>query len=223
MPDALTAVPEDPGHAASLLKVRLVPATDIDASDLALVHREALPDVAGLLVFDLDDRLVPVGPADLEALSDVGDLDELWDLALDNVAAQDVPDIDVEELAAGIPVMVLQSESMFCATNALWPDRFLEVPPEGLLVGVPNRNLVWIHGVRDANVVPALAQLAVVGKARFDEVNEGQVSPDLFWWYDGTFQKIDSHLDEVDGESQLSLGLPDDLIEIFSKYLPVEN
>ena len=222
MPDTPSEPPAqlaiDLHDAEKWVKVRLVPHSDVEASPVPLVTREALPGLDGVLVYELEDRLVPVSPDQLATFAD--EPDEVWQAAYDRVADEHVPDIDVEELAEGIPVMVLQSQSMFCATNACWPERFLEVPPDGLLVGVPNRHLVWIHAIRDEGVVHALSQLVIVAKERFNEVEEGGVSADLFWWHDGTFIRIESNMAEVDGETQLAIGLPDELVDIFNQYIP---
>jgi hypothetical protein len=148
--DDTIPLPDDIDELRALLRVRLVPESEVEASPVPTVHRVVLPHVAALLVLDLPDRVVIVTPERAEELADGDPLDELWELAEEQVREHDHPDIDVEEPTDGVPIMVLSSPSYFGATHVLWADRFLDAPPDGLLLAVPNRHLVLVHGVRDA-------------------------------------------------------------------------
>ncbi len=132
----------------------------------------------------------------------------LWDLAAEQVRANHYPDIDVEEPAPGMPVMVLTSDSPFGATHAMWADHFLDTPDDGLLVIAPHRGLVLVHAVRDAAVQAALPNLALLARHHFEH-GEAPVSPWLYWWHDATFHRIEVQANEAGDE--LAIGVPQEL------------
>jgi hypothetical protein len=233
-PAELGSLPDDPAEARRLVKARLVPEDRITDD---LVHRPVLPGIEAVLVFDLPDRLVPVGPANLAALAaagaaapaddigdDVGepagDEDALWQEAFDRVAAEDHPEIDVEEFGEGVPLMLLASDSFFCATNALWIERFLDPPPHGLLFAVPHRHVIVVHAVHDQGVALALPNLVLLARHNHAE-GEGPISPDVFWWHDGEVSRIDVVETANDEGTELAINLPDELAAVVAELTAI--
>jgi len=234
-PAELGTLPDDPAEARRLVKARLVP--DDRVTD-DLVHRPVLPGIEAVLVFDLPDRLVPVGPANLAALAAAGaaaaaddgddgddgeptdDEDALWQEAFDRVAAEDHPEIDVEEFGEGVPLMLLASDSFFCATNALWIERFLDPPPHGLLFAVPHRHVIVVHAVHDQGVALALPNLVLLARHNHAE-GEGPISPDVFWWHDGEVSRIDVVETANDEGTELAINLPDELAAVVAELTAI--
>jgi len=234
-PAELGTLPDDPAEARRLVKARLVP--DDRVTD-DLVHRPVLPGIEAVLVFDLPDRLVPVGPANLAALAAAGaaaaaddgddgddgeptdDEDALWQEAFDRVAAEDHPEIDVEEFGEGVPLMLLASDSFFCATNALWIERFLDPPPHGLLFAVPHRHVIVVHAVHDQGVALALPNLVLLARHNHAE-GEGPISPDVFWWHDGEVSRIDVVESANDEGTELAINLPDELAAVVAELTAI--
>jgi hypothetical protein len=231
-PAELGALPDDPAAARRLVKARLVPEDRVTDD---LVHRPVLPGIEAVLVFDLPDRLVPVGPANLAALAAAGDAapgdagddgepasdeDALWQEAFDRVAAEDHPDIDVEEFGEGVPLMLLASDSFFCATNALWIERFLDPPPHGLLFAVPHRHVIVVHAVHDQGVALALPNLVLLARHNHAE-GEGPISPDVFWWHDGEVARIDVVETANDEGTELAINLPDELAAVVAELTAI--
>lgn len=231
-PAELGALPDDPAEARRLVKARLVPEDRVTDD---LVHRPVLPGIEAVLVFDLPDRLVPVGPANLAALAAAGDAapgdadddgepasdeDALWQEAFDRVAAEDHPDIDVEEFGEGVPLMLLASDSFFCATNALWIERFLDPPPHGLLFAVPHRHVIVVHAVHDQGVALALPNLVLLARHNHAE-GEGPISPDVFWWHDGEVARIDVVETANDEGTELAINLPDELAAVVAELTAI--
>jgi hypothetical protein len=231
-PAELGALPDDPAEARRLVKARLVPEDRVTDD---LVHRPVLPGIEAVLVFDLPDRLVPVGPANLAALAAAGDTapgdadddgepagdeDLLWQEAYDRVAAEDHPDIDVEEFGEGVPLMLLASDSFFCATNALWIERFLDPPPHGLLFAVPHRHVIVVHAVHDQGVALALPNLVLLARHNHAE-GEGPISPDVFWWHDGEVARIDVVETANDEGTELAINLPDELAAVVAELTAI--
>ncbi len=233
-PAELGTLPDDPAEARRLVKARLVPEDRVTDD---LVHRPALPGIEAVLVFDLPDRLVPVGPANLAALAaagaeapadddadddgePAGDEDALWQEAFDRVAAEDHPEIDVEEFGEGVPLMLLASDSFFCATNALWIERFLDPPPHGLLFAVPHRHVIVVHAVHDQGVALALPNLVLLARHNHAE-GEGPISPDVFWWHDGEVTRIDVVETANDEGTELAINLPDELAAVVAELTAI--
>lgn len=220
--------PDDLDELLSLLRARLVPLSDARGSTIPIEHREVLPDVAAVLVLDLPDRIVPVTPQRASELAlalrgdDHGDttddegseLDLLWETAFTQVRETDHPDIDVEEPADGVPIMVLSSESYFAATHALWADRFMDAPPDGMLIAVPHRHVVLVHGVRDAGVQMALPNMVLLARHHFGS-SETPVSPWAYWLHDGRFHKIEATIS--DNAQELAIGIPEGLQEAIAR------
>jgi len=232
-PAELGALPDDPAEARRLVKARLVPEDRVTDD---LVHRPVLPGIEAVLVFDLPDRLVPVGPANLASLAAAGaeapadddatdgeptdDEDALWQEAFDRVAAEDHPEIDVEEFGEGVPLMLLASDSFFCATNALWIERFLDPPPHGLLFAVPHRHVIVVHAVHDQGVALALPNLVLLARHNHAE-GEGPISPDVFWWHDGEVSRIDVVETANDEGTELAINLPDELAAVVAELTAI--
>ena len=233
-PAELGTLPDDPAEARRLVKARLVPEDRVTDD---LVHRPVLPGIEAVLVFDLPDRLVPVGPANLAALAaagaeapadddadddgePAGDEDALWQEAFDRVAAEDHPEIDVEEFGEGVPLMLLASDSFFCATNALWIERFLDPPPHGLLFAVPHRHVIVVHAVHDQGVALALPNLVLLARHNHAE-GEGPISPDVFWWHDGEVTRIDVVETANDEGTELAINLPDELAAVVAELTAI--
>jgi hypothetical protein len=233
-PAELGTLPDDPAEARRLVKARLVPEDRITDD---LVHRPVLPGIEAVLVFDLPDRLVPVGPANLAELAAAGpetpadeggddagepasDEDALWQEAFDRVAAEDHPEIDVEEFGEGVPLMLLASDSFFCATNALWIERFLDPPPHGLLFAVPHRHVIVVHAVHDQGVALALPNLVLLARHNHAE-GDGPISPDVFWWHDGEVSRIDVVETANDEGTELAINLPDELAAVVAELTAI--
>ena len=232
-PAELGTLPDDPAEARRLVKARLVPEDRVTDD---LVHRPVLPGIEAVLVFDLPDRLVPVGPANLASLAAAGaeapadddatdgeptdDEDALWQEAFDRVAAEDHPEIDVEEFGEGVPLMLLASDSFFCATNALWIERFLDPPPHGLLFAVPHRHVIVVHAVHDQGVALALPNLVLLARHNHAE-GEGPISPDVFWWHDGEVSRIDVVESANDEGTELAINLPDELAAVVAELTAI--
>lgn len=211
------------------LAVMVMPSEMLDTQTPEAIRRPGLPGLEMVLVDSTSTPPRPISASDLTAFGgpdEPGLLDELWAEALERTGESHVPDIDVEELVDGVPIMILAEQSPFGATNALWPERFLEVPPDGLLMAVPHRHMVWIHAVRDEGVVTALARILLATRARFLDAGEHQVSEQLYWWHDGSYEVIEATTIEPDepeeGEetTELVLGLPEGFEEIFRRYVP---
>lgn len=111
--------------------------------------------------------------------------------------------IEVETLSSGeASIEVMGSDSMFTASTVLaMPELLARVgvtdAPLGVLVAMPFRFQVALHVIRDAAVVPSLNALVGFAAAGFNE-GVGPLTPNVFWWHQGTFERLTSH--SADGQ-----------------------
>lgn len=104
------------------------------------------------------------------------------------------------DLDGGVRLEMFGGESVYVASKVLVLDELLRSVhgersyPDGVLVGVPDRQTLVLHVPVDAGVVTALQTMAG-STAQMWATAPGGVSPSVYWWRDGTLTRI-SRLDE---------------------------
>src|SRR6266545_1834605 len=148
--------------ARSMLKVRLYPESMLQGhvDEAPVVARHLAPGLLAVVARDLPETVEAV-PREHAAAWGIPD-DELFRLGYANVADQDQPQVQTRRLDPGFELTTLSGESFFTTTNALWPDRYLQVfSATGALVGVPHRHTVLLHPTRDSSALYAINLLLV--------------------------------------------------------------
>lgn len=176
--------------AAERLLLRVYPRDFLDDGRADwLVHRMDLPGTATILVADLPSSV-------LTLKRDVVDgwgrsAEELFSLALDQLADQCPVDLEWTELVAGsLAVAVLSAEHLYAATHALrlgeWPEL---VGPHGTLLAVPNRHTLIAYPIEDQRVLGAVQRLVPLVQRMFEQ-GPGSIAEHLFWRRtDGRFER----------------------------------
>jgi len=117
-------------------------------------------------------------------------IDELFAVGLSNVLEKEPWKLHSLDVASGIGLSVVTSESMFGASHALMLERHLTGPaPYGALVGVPNQHVALFHEIRDMKVALAVIDLIAVIRG-FNREGPRPVSQGLYWWRDGAFTEL---------------------------------
>lgn len=104
------------------------------------------------------------------------------------------------DIGDGVRLETFGGESVYVASKVLVLDELLRglhgerSYPDGVLVGVPDRQTLVLHVPVDAGVVTALQTMAG-STAQMWATAPGGVSPSVYWWRDGTLTRI-SRLDE---------------------------
>ncbi|WP_329926179.1 immunity 49 family protein [Streptomyces sp. SP17BM10] len=89
------------------------------------------------------------------------------------------------------------------------------IPPEGVLVVVPNRHNLVFYPLADRHVGEAVNSLARFGLGAYED-GPGSLSPRVFWWRAGTLTSITV----LDPESRsLSISPPDELMSIMRRLV----
>ena len=139
--------------------------------------------------------------------------EELFEIALDNIAQQTVEDERVELANSGFEVNVL-IRAHFAASYLIEPGRnvFRHIGTFGSLVGIPAEDIGYIYPIEDKSferVLPMFSNLC-----RIVSVNEPNgLSADMFWHYQGKTELIRKR--NIAG--QVEIHLPPRLSSIFRK------
>jgi len=145
--------------------------------------------IAAGLVFDLPSamRSVTRAEADLWARPD----EELFDLALSNLALEQEPDREIISGPDGVPIVVVEGSSYYTASRALLLER--EVIPEGhpygALVTVPSRHVFFYHLIEDSRVIFAVNALVSLASEAFRR-GPGSISDQVYWARRGELVQI---------------------------------
>jgi hypothetical protein len=192
----------------SVLKVRIYP-EDYAPPDRGqmLISRPVAPGMQAAVAVDFPETVVTVHP---DYLTQWGQsADELFELGLANVRAQDVPD---EDVIGDTSVHLLSGDSFFVATRILMLEEHLKPTPEyGALVIVPNRHAVLFRPIEDASIVEAVGLLLGVADAQFRQ-GPGSISSSLYWWKDGRLTLLPSEMKE----REIHFSPPDEFIEMLN-------
>lgn len=101
----------------------------------------------------------------------------------------------------GAVLELIEGESVYTASKVLVLPRVLDRVygerqyPDGVLVAVPDRHHLVLHPIDDASVVPTL-KAAAPAVAELYWSSAGRVSPSVYWWRDGQFERVSCVIDD---------------------------
>ena len=177
----------DLARARPHLKLRLYPRDTFVDQERDFVIRDVADDLCAVLCFDLPSNVVTVnaGALDRWACS----ADDVWYQALANLRRtehSDVENIDV----GGAVLATLTGDSFFVASNLLLLGDYLAKDlPWGALAAVPNRHTLVFHAIADSSALRAIDAMVVMANDMCAE-GPGSISPNLFWWRDGSLRTL---------------------------------
>lgn len=188
-PETAAALLDDPVAARTRLRLQLHREADlVDAPQL--VQRNVLPDVTAVVLLELDDVLASLPP---EEAVRIGDTDTIFAAAADGTRAAGAPNIEEVEVAPEVVLTALSDGTVFCATHALWPDRFVAIGDHGVFVAVPTQDLVLLHPLSDAAASSALGSMVVQAR-HHNEIGPGSLSPHVYWCRNHIWEVVDAEL-----------------------------
>ncbi len=168
------------------LRVRLVSPAFLEAAGAGIPHRTHAVDLHEALAVDT--------PTDVQMLELAGyaslglSEDELFFLGRQNVRLHEQVEIQHIDDVGGVPMTVIESDSFYTTTHALELDRLIDVPPGGVLLGLPDRHVILAHRVQGSSAQDAVGPLIKLTLERF-QTQEGHLSPHLYWWQDGVLER----------------------------------
>lgn len=159
---------------------------------LRLTHaREIAEDLVETVVLDTPTSVVTLLDDEVERCG----RDALWAAGLEHLVAEPLGEVDRLDVRGGAAVTVIEGESVYTASKLLvLPDVLRRVYgdrayPDGLLVAMPDRHHLLLHPIDDGGVIPALQGMAST-VAHFYASAVGGVSPSVYWWRDGTLERL---------------------------------
>jgi hypothetical protein len=180
-------------------------------------------DLIGLLAVDNAEHVRVYQRRD--AFAELGDFDELLTPALANLRRsrarqhetvrvdEDDPTSDVHVLAGDF----FTASRIVVLDDVLRDELGIERPRHGVLIAVPNRNVLAVHPLSGGGVVPALTFLVHLARGEHDAA-PGALSPDVYFAKDGRVERVTSPGDDGSvivsvegrlGEAFAALGLGD--------------
>jgi hypothetical protein len=190
----------------SMIKVRVYP-ENFGADNADVVSRPIAAGLQAILFIDYPTAIKSFssGQAEKSGLS----IDELFDLGLANVQAQDVPE---SSMIDGTPIRMLSGDSFFVATWALMLDRLPAPQSEhGALAVLPHRHLLLHVPIVDLSVVESVGPLLDIAGRQFQK-GPGSITPSLYWWRSGSLTLLPATLT---GHS-VNFAPPDDFVEMLN-------
>jgi hypothetical protein len=195
----------DLARARPHLKLRLYPRDTFNEQERDFVIRDVADDLCAVLCFDLPSNVVTVNAG---ALSRWGcSADDVWYQALANMRRTDrvkIENIDV----GGATLATLTGDSFFIASNLLLLDDYLPTElPWGALAAVPNRHTLVFHPIVDSTALRAIDAMVVMANDMCAD-GPGSISPNLFWWKDGTLRTLPTR----ETDEHYEFAPPDDFV-----------
>lgn len=176
-----------------------------------MIMRPVASDLASVVVADLPGGIRRVGPAEAEAWSVTAD--ELFELGLANLAAEQTPDQETVELADQASFRAWSAESSFVASRVLELERLVgELDQWGAVVGLPRRDTLLCHPIYDLSVGKAVQGL-VSGVHRLFDAGPEPLSAHLYWWRAGQLTLLPT----VRHDEGVGFDPPDEFVELLSR------
>lgn len=203
---AARPVPSPPPLAA--VRDRLLPALSPADSGPDLLGREDLPGTRTLLVVASAGAVRGLPTTAPEAWR--RSTDELFGLALENLAREEPLRFRTLRLDLGLEILAAQGEAPTLASHALLLDRHPEaLGPFGALVAVPTRHHLLAYPIRDQRVTLAVQILPLLAR-RLHAAGPSPVTPNLYLYRKGRLVQVPYRLDA----KGFALSPPPELLEI---------
>ncbi|MER6949011.1 hypothetical protein ABT294_33825 [Nonomuraea sp. NPDC000554] len=135
---------------------------------------------------------------------------EALEQAVANVRRDEPLSVETIELS-GTPVTRLTGHTPSAATHLRWLGEYLTVPPDGVLVVLPDPYTLIVHPVDGIGVVRALERLRVHA-ARTDGL-----SPQVYWWHQGRLTLIRADIVLQAGQTRLVVAPPPEFARVLAR------
>jgi hypothetical protein len=91
-------------------------------------------------------------------------------------------------------IRVLEGSTFYAATHLVWLETYLDPGPHGALAVAPTRSTIAACAVRKDSAVVTAERLQAFAADTYEE-GPGSLSPDLFWWRNGTLTLLETRAD----------------------------
>jgi hypothetical protein len=182
--NALRVKMDDFARLRHQLRARLYPVDIVDHAT-EIIQRSGPEGTLEVLALDLPTtvRTVSKSEADHWGL----DTDELFGIGRENLRRGGLLKGNVVQLEQGTTVTAYMGDPFYAASHALIIDDYMTHDmTHGLLVGLPKREVMVLHPIRNVGAMEAAgAMLQIIVGMHRD--GPGSISPNLYWYRDGEF------------------------------------
>ena len=190
---------------------------DLPDREQMFVLREDLEGTRTVLSFDLPSCVTNVRPDNLAAWS--RPVADVFDRALENLAEKHPVEVGQHDLGDGFGLWILGADHFYAASHALLLDRYPGcVGPGGALVAIPHRHVLLSYPIESMQAAIAVNKLVPIAMGMFRE-GPGSITPNLYWYRNGRFQRIPYEL----GDKELQIRPPEGFIELLGELAKREQ
>ncbi|MDW8350969.1 MAG: hypothetical protein RML99_03570 [Anaerolineae bacterium] len=181
---ALTVDLGDFAKVREQLRARLYP-VDLLSQSVELIHRPGPEGTVEVIVLDLPTTIRTISQPEAEqwAVS----AEELFEIGRHNLRRDGLLEPMAVAVPLGVQILLYSGDPYYTASHALFLDAYLpEDLPYGALVGLPRRDVMMLHLIRNIGVTEAIGSMlqAIVGMY---SDGPGSLSPHLYWFRRGEF------------------------------------
>jgi len=189
------------------LRARLYP-VDIVNHATEIIKRPGPEGTLEVLALDLPTtvRTVSMSEADHWGM----DADQLFTIGRDNLRNGGLLKGNVVLLEQGTPLSIYMGDPFYAASHALIIDDYVTRDmTHGLLVGIPKREVMILHPIRNVGAMEAAgAMLQVIVGMHRD--GPGSISPNLYWYRDGNYIVLPYEIED----QSLQFLPPDEFVDL---------
>jgi hypothetical protein len=167
-----------------LLRSRIYP---VEARTGRLISRPFAPGLIEAIVADTPTTVRTIVTDDAGTWPVTAD--ELFAVGRDGVRADGPLDCDVIDDTG---IRVLEGSTFYAATHLVWLESYLDPGPHGALTVAPTRSTIAACPIRKDSAAVTAERLHAFARDAYDD-GPGSLTPDLFWWRDGTLTLLETH------------------------------
>ncbi|MCS6848778.1 MAG: hypothetical protein RMN52_13825 [Anaerolineae bacterium] len=190
--NALTVDVGDFGKVSERLRARLYP-VDLLSQSVETIHRPGPEGTIEVIVLDLPTTVRTISRS--EAKGWALETTELFEIGRRNLRRAGLLKHTAVAVRPGVEIHLYSGDPYYAASHALILDAYLpDDLPHGALVGLPRRDAILLHIIRNIGVTEAIGSMlqAIVGMYAD---GPGSLSPNLYWFWQGEFITLPYELD----------------------------
>ncbi|MFN4293491.1 MAG: hypothetical protein ACK4JD_05095 [Thermoflexales bacterium] len=208
--NALMVDVDDFDKVSERLRARLYP-VDLLSQSVETIHRPGPEGTIEVIVLDLPTTVRTISRSEAKRweLEDP----ELFEIGRRNLQRAGSLKRTAVALHPGVEIQLYSGDPYYAASHALLLDAYLpDELPHGALVGLPRRDVLLLHLIRNIGVAEAIRSMlqAIVGMYAD---GPGSLSPHLYWFQQGKFITLPY---ELDGDA-LDFSPPMDFVDLLER------
>ncbi len=190
--NALTVDVGDFDKVSERLRARLYP-VDLLSQSVETIHRPGPEGTIEVIVLDLPTTVRTISRSEAKGWD--MEAPELFEIGRRNLQRAGSLKRTAVALRPGVEIHLYSGDPYYAASHALILDAYLpDDLPHGALVGLPRRDVILLHIIRNIGVAEAIGSMlqAIVGMYAD---GPGSLSPHLYWFWQGEFITLPYELD----------------------------